>query len=275
MASEASSSAGLVSSQQPATDMWQVERRMWRLMMLRRCAIALLAVSVSAFVIVIGRPSWRHLQTAWWLGFRGFTVQWHIDRTNRHDAGTTTVAQTTRYGGWPSDFEDSELEYFYDLHRVDSLSLAECDRITEGGLASLAGLNHLRGLDLARLGHYRLAQYGLEQKVLSDACLVHLRKLPQLESLTLAGNRITDAGLPQIAGFANLKELDLVATEVSDAGLKYIQGMKNLSRVNLAATRVTKAGVTKLQDARPDLEITIETEPEIEQGVRLQRGASR
>jgi hypothetical protein len=180
-----------------------------------------------------------------------------------------------RGGGVGADLVDRDLRYFLNLHRVQSVSLAECGVITDNGLATLRGLNLLTELNLARLNQYRYAQFGVNQTRLTDACLVHLRSMPRLENLSLSGNQITDQGLSQIAELTNLKVLDLDATEVSDAGLIHLQGMKSLQSVNLAATRVTIQGVTKLQDARPDLSIIMETEPAVEEGVKLRRGATR
>jgi hypothetical protein len=51
--------------------------------------------------------------------------------------------------------------------------------------------------------------------------------------------------------------------------------MKSLQVVNLAATRVTAEGVAKLQEARPDLTISMETVPEIDQAVKERRGETR
>jgi len=92
--------------------------------------------------------------------------------------------------------------------------------------------------------------------------------------LTLAGNRITDRGLAQLARMTRLKTLDLSATEVTDAGLIHLQGLKSLEAVNLGATRVTKEGLTELQTARPDLLIELDTEPAVEEAVKLRRGAT-
>ena len=55
-------------------------------------------------------------------------------------------------------------------------------------------------------------------------------------------------------------------------GLAHLEGMKNLERVDLGATRVTKEGIAQLRLARPDLSIELETEPAVEQGVKLMRG---
>jgi hypothetical protein len=141
--------------------------------------------------------------------------------------------------------------------------------------SSLGGLQHLTELDLTRLMRYRRNPIGSNPVPLTDACLVHLLSLPRLKKLSLSGNRITDCGLAQIAQLRHLTELDLVATGVGDAGLIHLRGMKSLQVVNLAATRVTDEGVAKLQKARPDLTISMETAPEIEQAVKQRRGETQ
>src|SRR5262249_1956953 len=150
-----------------------------------------------------------------------------------------------------ADLGDRDLHYLLDLRPVQSLNMAECNHITDKGLAILGGLQHLTELDLTRLMRYQRNSIGSNPVPLTDAGLVHLLSLPRLKNLSLSGNRITDRGLAQIAQLRHLTELDLVATGVSDAGLIHLGGMKSLQVVNLAATRVTAEGVAKLQEARP------------------------
>jgi hypothetical protein len=207
----------------------------------------------------------------------GCRIDWQIDETNWWQGGVTSVSGVRHYVGsiFGTDLSDRDLHYLLDLRPVQSLNLAECNHITDKGLAILGGLQHLTELDLTRLMRYRSNAIGSTPVPLTDTCLVHLQSLPRLQKLSLSGDRITDRGLAQIAQMKSLVELDLVAAEVTDAGLTHLQGMKHLKSINLAATRVTAAGVAKLQEARPDLSITMETEPEIERGVKLRRGEIR
>jgi hypothetical protein len=265
--------AGLVPGPLPAADQLILEDRLLRRQMRRRAFIMLLVAAVAAVLVGVSVPIGNHLRTAWWLERLGCTVDWQIDETNWRQGGVTAVAHTSRR--WNAKLGDSDLPYLLDLHRVRSLGLAECDSITDKGLAMLGGLDSLTELNLTRLNRYRYARYGADQAPLTDACLVSIRSLPRLQSLALSGNRITDQGLSCLAELRNLKVLVLDATEVSDAGLVYLQGMKSLQSVNLAATRVTSEGVRRLWELRPDLAINSDTEPDVEQGVKLRRGARR
>jgi hypothetical protein len=246
------------------------EHRLWRRDVFRRRVIMVVAVALATLVVAVALPVTRHLSAAWWLEGLSGAVLWEIDETNWRQGGATTVELTALQRS-NLNFNDADLTHVRELHRVVSLNLAENDRITNKGLAALRGLDLLTDLNLERMDRYRNPHSGRVSVPLTDACLVHAQTLPRLEVLTLAGNLITDKGLSQIATMRTLKTLDLEATEVTDAGLAYIEGMKGLESVNLGATRVTKQAVTQLQVARPDLRIELDTEPMVEESVKLAR----
>lgn len=66
---------------------------------------------------------------------------------------------------------------------------------------------------------------------------------------------VTDAGLVHLKGLTELQSLDLMATNVSDAGLEHLRGLTRLQSLNLMATKVTDAGVKDLQMALPNCKI--------------------
>jgi hypothetical protein len=246
--------------------------RLTQLQVRRRVFITVLALALATLLAAVAIPVGRHLVTAWWLESLHGMVQWEMDETNWRQGGVTSVSFAAR-NWWNVKLSNGELKYLWNLHRVVSLDLAEKDGITTKGLAALRGLEFLSELNLARLDRYRPDRLG-NLVPFTDACLVHLQALPRLEKLGLAGNQITDQGLAQLAKMSKLKTLDLSATEVTDAGLIHLQGMKSLGAVNLGATRVTKEGLTILQTARPDLLIELDTEPAVEEAVKLRRGAT-
>jgi Leucine Rich repeat len=231
--------------------------------------VLIFATLFAAFSIRVG----RHQVAAWWFESLHCTVAWEIDDTNWRHGGATSVSYRSP-NLRRANFNDDDLDHVKELLRVVKLELAECDKITNTGLARLRGLDFLAELNLERLNRYRYAQFGATSVPLTDACLIHLQPLRGLEKLTLAGNRITDRGLSQVASMANLKALDLEATEVSDLGLIHLEGMKNLKVVSLGATRVTKEGLAKLQTARPDLAIELDVAQAVDEGVKLQRGVN-
>jgi hypothetical protein len=240
----------------------------------RALRLAVVAGLFLVFASLFGAFSIRvgtHLVAAWWFKSLHCFVGWEVHETNWREGGTTSVSYGWK-NSWNPKFSDDDLDHLRKLLRVVKLDLAECNTITNAGLAKLRGLDFLTELNLERLNRYRYARYGAPWDLLTNACLVHLQALRGLEKLTLAGNLITDSGLSQIATITNLKTLDLEATEVSDAGLICLAGMKNLEVVNLGATHVTKEGLAKLQMARPDLTIELDVEPAVEEGVKLRRG---
>jgi Leucine Rich repeat len=251
-------------------------RRAQRRHRLRTVLVTAIVVALTGLLAGVSIPVGRHLATAWWLEALEGSVYWNVDETNWRQGGETRVSFRARgWGFWNSTFGDGELHFLRNLHRVVSVDLAECDKVTSDGLAKLRGLEFLTELYLARLDRFRYPMSGGRPVPLDETCLAPILGLPRLESLSLAGNLITDRGLAQIAQMVNLKNLDLSATEVSDAGLAVIEGMTNLKHVDLGATRVTTAALAKLQNARPDLEIDVTADPVVEQALGRGRGASR
>ena len=53
-----------------------------------------------------------------------------------------------------------------------------------------------------------------------EGWLAHLRAFAKLQSLTLAGSKVTDAGLVHLRGLTRLKELNLKDTAVSNTGIE-------------------------------------------------------
>ena len=67
--------------------------------------------------------------------------------------------------------------------------------------------------------------------------------------------QITDAGMVHLKDLKNLEVLYLNHTRITDAGLVHLEGLTNLEYLNLEQTHVTDEGVKKLQEALPDCEI--------------------
>jgi mono/diheme cytochrome c family protein len=90
---------------------------------------------------------------------------------------------------------------------------------------------------------------------ITDATLVQVAKLKNLQKLHVEQTRITDAGLQQLKGLANLEYLNLYGTEVTDAGLTELTNLKNLKTVYLWQTKVTEEGLANLKKAMPNLDV--------------------
>jgi Leucine-rich repeat (LRR) protein len=59
----------------------------------------------------------------------------------------------------------------------------------------------------------------LDFSKVTDAQLAHLKELPELRHLSLAGTQITDAGLTNIKGLCELRSLSIGNTQITEAGL--------------------------------------------------------
>jgi Leucine-rich repeat (LRR) protein len=102
------------------------------------------------------------------------------------------------------------------------------------------------GLSILRQ-HPSLQRLSLGNKDISNAGLVHLDHLRQLESLHLYNTRITDAGLAHLKQFPILKDLTLSETKITDRGLVYLRGITHLESLDLSKTRITDAGLKHLE----------------------------
>ena len=65
-----------------------------------------------------------------------------------------------------------------------------------------------------------------------------------LESLNLGGTSVTDAGLVHVKRLVNLQCLLLWETKVSDAGMIQLPGLTKLQRLYLHSTNLTDAGLS-------------------------------
>ncbi len=101
-----------------------------------------------------------------------------------------------------------------------------------------AGLVYLRGLT-------NLQELWLVGDPITDTGLVYLQGLASLKTLCLQGTKITDAGLSRLGGLSGLEVLDLSDTKVTDAGLVHLKGLTNLYSLNNRNTQITQAGLVQ------------------------------
>ena len=113
----------------------------------------------------------------------------------------------------------------------------------------------------------------------TDAGLVHLRKLKRLKTLDLSFTKITDAGLVHLKWNMNLNALDLNNTKITDAGLVHLKRIMyqyharcgndlqngkwmwmervNLKSLDLSRTQVTDAGLEHLKGLTKLVSLTL------------------
>lgn len=109
----------------------------------------------------------------------------------------------------------------------------------------------------------KVAYLHLGKTGITDAGMVHLKGLAELEQLHLEGTRIGDSGLANLKDLKKLTYLNLYNTGVSDAGLAHLAGLTALKNLYLWQTKVTGAGVAKLKQALPNVQVVLgwELEP--------------
>jgi hypothetical protein len=111
--------------------------------------------------------------------------------------------------------------------------------------------------DLVPVGHLRqLERFDLYRSPVTDAGLIHLRGLTRLQRLVLVGSKVSDAGLEHLAGLTGLESLMLTDAPITDAGLVHLKELTKLKELSLAGTAVTDAGVGELQKALPLLRVS-------------------
>jgi uncharacterized protein (TIGR03067 family) len=106
--------------------------------------------------------------------------------------------------------------------------------ITDAGLVHLKSLANLQSL-------------ALQSTKITDAGLVHLQGLTNLQTLGLSCPKITDAGMADISGIQSLQALRIGNTQITDAGLAHLQGLTKLRTLLLTGTKVTDAGMVRLK----------------------------
>ena len=124
-----------------------------------------------------------------------------------------------------------------DLARVDtitSLDLGGSKALTDEGLRHLAGMPHLKHLNLWNTA-------------ITDASLSVLATMPALESVSLGMTRITDAGAQALADCHRLAKLDLAWTHTGDDALRALAGKEYLREFR-SGPGLTDAGIPLLHE---------------------------
>lgn len=82
-------------------------------------------------------------------------------------------------------------------------------------------------------------------------------KIPEqsIVKVSFAGLDITDANLVHVKGLINLDELNLRDTQAGDSGMEHLKGLTSLQRLFLSNTKVTDAGDSELKKALPNCKV--------------------
>jgi hypothetical protein len=121
-------------------------------------------------------------------------------------------------------------------------------RITDAGVASLAGLTALEELDL-------------QGSRLSDAGVAALKPLKQLSTLYLAGDqeagasRVTDASIEPLLGFTKLQYLVVQNTWITAGGVKRLLDLPALKNLSVSSRAFSEDVRDEMQKRRPELKL--------------------
>ena len=129
------------------------------------------------------------------------------------------------------------LDLVKEMSKLQELELAHT-AVTDAGLVHLKGLTNLQSLGIGGFG-----------SKITDSGLVHLKGLTNLQTLNLFGcPKITDAGLVHLKGLTNLQTLGLYSIQITDAGLVHLKGLTKLRHLGLNnCWQITDAGLVYLK----------------------------
>lgn len=111
--------------------------------------------------------------------------------------------------------------------------------MTDAAMVHLDGLTQMQRLLLTNC------------KITGDG-LQHLSRLLQLDYVSLSHTHVGDAGLHHLSSLTQLKWLWLHNTQVTDAGLVHLERLTQLRHLSLGDTQVTDGGVARLKGALPN-----------------------
>lgn len=136
-------------------------------------------------------------------------------------------------------FEDSKVTD-QDLAQLAGQPFENLDELDIGGTqVTDAGLIHFKKLSKLR------SLQAMNTKI-TDTGLAHLSGMPSLIILNIENTQVSGKGLAYLAGLPELRLLNLNKTPITDSDLSYLKGIKNLKHLWLENTRVTDAGVVHL-----------------------------
>jgi len=81
----------------------------------------------------------------------------------------------------------------------------------------------------------------------TDAQVAALKKYPELKTIHLLSDRITDDGMEPLKSFPKLEVLRLNSSKITDKGLEHVAAIPNLRELVLFRTPVTAEGLALLK----------------------------
>ncbi len=134
---------------------------------------------------------------------------------------------------------DDTLKHLSSLKKLEMLRLFH-GHYTGKGLEAIKDLVHLKALVLST------------NRKIGDEGLRHLKKLQNIERLSLQNIGITDEGMQHVAKLKNLTHLDLTYSSISGEGITHLKGLK-LKALNLKTNNIDNEAL-KVVGSFSDLE---------------------
>jgi Leucine-rich repeat (LRR) protein len=156
---------------------------------------------------------------------------------------------------------DQGVAHLASLTRLKNLALGS-RAITDEGLSSISSLQNLGALSLQNCaiqgpglstiaGLKKLKEFGLNQSSAGDIALENLRECPEIAKLKLRGSGVSSQEVQKwIQSFAKLSSLDLGETSIDDKAVESIAKCPKLEDLNLLRCQVTSQGIAPLTNLR-------------------------
>ncbi|NQU24115.1 MAG: hypothetical protein HQ567_22765 [Candidatus Nealsonbacteria bacterium] len=199
---------------------------------------------------------------------------WYTVEMQKAMKRRATIAEIYELGGcvwyydarYPDTFEPPRwYSWLRKLHGEEHLGNARSvnfvgPKITDAGLVQLENLTDLEALNLW-------------STQITDAGLVHLKGMAKLERLILGqGTQITDVGLEYLKGLTNLKVLWVCDADITDAGLVHLKGLTNLESLVLTNTQITEVGLEHLKGLKNLKELGLQRTRVMDAGMEHLKG---
>jgi hypothetical protein len=133
---------------------------------------------------------------------------------------------------WPR-ITDRGLAYLRDSSQLESLRMIRAKALTDAGLVHLSNLTNLQVLDLSSCP-------------VTGPGLAHLAGMRRLSALVIRGAPLTDDGLAHLGKLISLRELDIRGGKYSDAGVVHLSRLRELTKLSLGSSGLTEDGLATI-----------------------------
>ena len=134
--------------------------------------------------------------------------------------------------------QDADLAILKHIPQIDWVIVENAPKLTPQGFRQV----------LASLPN--VASVTLQGENITDAWLEHLSTVPHLERVWLRETSLTAKAWPHLAKVSGLKELKVRNTSIKDAALKHLAPLKNLDEIELRGMTLNDAGLEHLAEVK-------------------------